>query len=181
MPRPSRCTSVPCASGNRRWDLTIPRWPMLFLVLETSTIRRVSTPRPSCCTSAPCASGNTPWDPITPSGLSAEQPGGPLPEQGKYAEAEPLYQRALRIREQALGPDHPQVAYPLNGLANLYQEQGKYAEAEPLYQRALHIREQALGPDHPLTQEVVRNYAILLRKMWRNHEAGELEARFPTS
>jgi tetratricopeptide (TPR) repeat protein len=27
--------------------------------------------------------------------------------QGKYAEAEPLYQRALAISEKALGPDHP--------------------------------------------------------------------------
>ncbi len=26
-------------------------------------------------------------------------------EQGKYAEAEPLYQRSLRIREQTLGPE----------------------------------------------------------------------------
>ena len=27
--------------------------------------------------------------------------------QGKYAEAEPFLQRALQIREQALGPQHP--------------------------------------------------------------------------
>ncbi len=71
-------------------------------------------------------------------------------EQGKYAEAEPLYQRALRIWEQALGPDHPQVAYPLNGLANLYKEQGKYAEAEPLYQRALqHLGNRRWDPTIP--------------------------------
>jgi tetratricopeptide (TPR) repeat protein len=101
--------------------------------------------------------------------------------QGKYAEAEPLYQRALRIREQTLGPDHPQVAYPLIGLANLYYMQGEYVEAEPLYQRALRIREQALGPDHPLTREVVRNYAILLRKVGRESEATQLEAHFSSS
>jgi hypothetical protein len=56
-------------------------------------------------------------------------------------------------------------------LAILYTEQGKNAEAEPLYQRALHIREQKLGPDHPRTQEVVRNYARLSRKMGREAEA----------
>jgi len=28
-------------------------------------------------------------------------------QQSKYAEAEPLYQRALRIWEQSLGPEHP--------------------------------------------------------------------------
>jgi tetratricopeptide (TPR) repeat protein len=73
------------------------------------------------------------------------------------------------------------MAYPLNGLAVLYYEQGKYAEAEPLYQRALHIREQALGPDHPLTRKVVMNYATLLRKVGRESEATQLEARFSSS
>ncbi|MGZ6367463.1 MAG: tetratricopeptide repeat protein, partial [Ktedonobacteraceae bacterium] len=101
-------------------------------------------------------------------------------EHARYAEAEVFYQHSMRIMEQALGPDHPQVAYPLNNLANLYKDQGKYAEAEPLYQRALHIWEQALGPDHPITRTVVRNYAILLRKTGREAEANELEARFPS-
>src|SRR5437879_550818 len=77
----------------------------------------------------------------------------------RYVEAESLYQRSLHILEQALGPEHPNVAHPLNGLADLYREQGKYGEAEPLYQRALHIRELALGPQHPLTQKTAKNYA----------------------
>ena len=104
-----------------------------------------------------------------------------LYEHARYAEAEVCYHQSLRIREQVLGPDHPQVAYPLNGLASLYDAQGKDAEAEPLYQRALRIREKVLGPNHPLTREVVRNYANLLRKMGREAEASELEARFPAS
>ena len=71
--------------------------------------------------------------------------------QGKYSDAEPLYQRALVIKEKALGPDHPDTALSLNNLASLYDNQGKYSDAEPLYQRALVIREKALGPDHPGT------------------------------
>ncbi len=39
--------------------------------------------------------------------------------QGKYAEAEPLYQRALAIWEKALGPEHPNVATSVNNLADL--------------------------------------------------------------
>ena len=58
-----------------------------------------------------------------------------------YAEAEPLYQRALAISEKALGPEHQQVATSLNGLALLYKNQGKYSDAKPLYERALAIRE----------------------------------------
>jgi tetratricopeptide (TPR) repeat protein len=30
--------------------------------------------------------------------------------QGQYAKAEPLYERALAIREKALAPEHPNVA-----------------------------------------------------------------------
>ena len=56
---------------------------------------------------------------------------------GRYAEAEPLFQRALAIVEKALGPEHTNVAARLNNLAALYDAQGRYAEAEPLYQRAL--------------------------------------------
>jgi tetratricopeptide (TPR) repeat protein len=99
--------------------------------------------------------------------------------QGKYAQAEPFFLRALAIWEQALGPDHPQVAYPLNNLATLYSEQGKYAQAEPFYRRALAIWEQALGPGHSLTRVTAENYVLLLRAMKREREADDLEARFP--
>ncbi len=45
--------------------------------------------------------------------------------QGRYAEAEPLYNRALAILEKALGPGHPLVATSLNNLAELYKAQGR--------------------------------------------------------
>jgi tetratricopeptide (TPR) repeat protein len=64
---------------------------------------------------------------------------------GTYGDAESLYQRALKMREQVLGPQHPDVAQSLNNLAALYYAQGKYTEAEPLLQRALQIWEHALA------------------------------------
>ena len=42
----------------------------------------------------------------------------------RYAEAEPLFRRALAIREQALGPDHPDTAQSLNNLAAVLQRPG---------------------------------------------------------
>ena len=45
-----------------------------------------------------------------------------------HAEAEPLYKRALSIREKALGLDHASLGTPLNNLAELYREQGRYLE-----------------------------------------------------
>jgi hypothetical protein len=41
-------------------------------------------------------------------------------EQNKFKEAEPLFQRALNIRERVLGQDHPNVAKTKNRLASLY-------------------------------------------------------------
>jgi tetratricopeptide (TPR) repeat protein len=63
--------------------------------------------------------------------------------EGRYSEAEPLYQRSSAIMQQALGPDHPDVALSLNNLALLYQAEGRYSEAEPLYKRSLTISQKA--------------------------------------
>jgi len=84
---------------------------------------------------------------------------------GAYARAEPLYQRALAIHEQALGPEHPDTATSLNNLAGLYYAMGAYARAEPLYQRALAIAEKALGPEHPQTAISLNNLALLYDAM----------------
>jgi len=82
---------------------------------------------------------------------------------GKYDEARTRGEKALAIREKALGTDHTDVASSLNNLAVLYRLKGDYAKAEPLYQRSLAIREKALGPDHPLVAECLNNLAILYR------------------
>ena len=100
--------------------------------------------------------------------------------QGKYAEAEPLFKRALANQEKVLGPKHRKVAPSLNGLALLYQAQGKYAEAEPFFRRVLAILEKALGPEHPDVATTLENYAVLLRKTNRDAEAAKMEARAKT-
>ena len=40
---------------------------------------------------------------------------------GAYDQALPLHQRALKIYEKALGPEHPDTAGSLNNLAALYK------------------------------------------------------------
>ena len=46
-----------------------------------------------------------------------------LPAQGKYEQAEPLYERSQAIQEKALGPDHPDVAQVLSNRAALLVKQ----------------------------------------------------------
>jgi class 3 adenylate cyclase/tetratricopeptide (TPR) repeat protein len=103
--------------------------------------------------------------------------GGYLYERARFNEAKPLFERALRIREKALGSDHPNVAASLNNLAGLYNSQGKYAEAEPLYKRALEIDEKALGKDHPDVATDLNNLAGLYRAQGKYAEAEPLYKR----
>jgi tetratricopeptide (TPR) repeat protein/CHAT domain-containing protein len=97
--------------------------------------------------------------------------------EGKYSEAIPLAQRALAMREKALGPDHPDVAVSLNNLATLYNAQDRYAEAEPLFKRALAIHEKAQGPDHPDVGTSLANLAALYQDEGRYAEAEPLFRR----
>ena len=61
--------------------------------------------------------------------------------QGKYAQAEPLLQRALAIREKTLGADHPKVAESLENYAALLRKMNREAEAERMDARAQVIRD----------------------------------------
>jgi len=100
-----------------------------------------------------------------------------LKERGRYPEAGSLYQRALYIQEQTLGPVHLDVARSLNGLALLYSEQSRYAEAEPLLQRARSIWEQQLGAEHVQVAYPLNNLANLCWKQGRYAEAEPLYQR----
>jgi CHAT domain-containing protein len=100
-----------------------------------------------------------------------------LYQAGKYAEAIPLAQRILAIREKALGPEHPDVALSLSNLALLYGTTGQYAKAEPLYQRSLAIYEKALGPAHPSVATSLNNLAELYRATGQYAKAEPLYQR----
>ncbi len=80
----------------------------------------------------------------------------------KYEEARPFYTRALAIKEEQLGPDHPDVAASLNNMGELLESMGKYEEAVPYYERALAIFKAKLGADHP-NSEVVQNNLMMLK------------------
>ncbi len=60
--------------------------------------------------------------------------------QGKYAEAEPLFQRSLAIWEKALGPEHSDVATTLENYAALLRQTARADKAERMEARATAIR-----------------------------------------
>ena len=98
-------------------------------------------------------------------------------QQGKYADAEPLHQRALAIRKKAFEPTHPDVIASFQGLAALYYAQGRYAGAERLVKKLLAVLEQTHGPNHPLVADTLEDYAELLRARGKHDRAEVAAAR----
>jgi class 3 adenylate cyclase/tetratricopeptide (TPR) repeat protein len=96
---------------------------------------------------------------------------------GRYAEARPMWERALAIREQALGPHNPDFAESLNNLGVLHNVTGRQAEARPLLEQAMAIWESALGADHPLVSLALQNLADLHREQGRYAESQSLFER----
>ena len=102
-----------------------------------------------------------------------------LYNQGRYAEAEPLYKRSLAIGRRPWARIIPSRR-SLNNLAIL-NNQGKYAEAEPLYKRSLAIRRRPWArtirrrhkpeqPGWPLPPRQVRRGRATAQAVAGNHE-----------
>ncbi|MCA9998598.1 MAG: tetratricopeptide repeat protein [Anaerolineales bacterium] len=96
---------------------------------------------------------------------------------GDLATARPYSERALGIREKALGSEHADTAQSLNNLGALLDSMGNLAEARPYYERALGINEKALGPEHPDTASSLNNLAWLLYDEGNIEEAARLMRR----
>src|SRR5947209_7282034 len=69
--------------------------------------------------------------------VEADRLGGKVKDAGTRE----LARRAIRIKEGALGADHPDVARSVNNLANLLVESGDYVGAKPLYERVVSIQD----------------------------------------
>ncbi len=100
-----------------------------------------------------------------------------LYQQGRFQEAITLAEKALRLREATLGPEHPATAASLNNLALLYVSMGDYSRAERLFQRALAIREKVLGSEHPDTTTSLNNLAFVQIDLGHPKEALALARR----
>jgi tetratricopeptide (TPR) repeat protein len=105
--------------------------------------------------------------------------------QGNGARAESLFQESLNSMKQRLeqksGDDRKslavQIAERLEGLAELYSDGSRNEQAAPLYKEALEIRDKDIGQNDPGTIATTKAYVGVLRKLKRDAEAHELEAR----
>jgi TonB family protein len=97
--------------------------------------------------------------------------------QGRLAEAENHFRRALAIREAVDGPNHFEVSRILNSIAANYLIQGRLAEAEPLLERAIAIAEKTSGQDQQGLAMGLFNLGQLKQEQGRFAEAEPLYRR----
>ena len=131
------------AMKDDRWDEAIARAEVLAALqrraqgdkhfetvnaaLQVETLRQIAA--------RPKADRSAYLDAIT---LNAQ--GKALLGQGKSAEAQPLFQKALEINRRLLGEDNPTTGTSYENVAENLRELARTAEAQPLYQKALEIR-----------------------------------------
>ena len=96
-------------------------------------------------------------------------------KQGKYEQAEPLYQRALRNENNTWGHSIQRQRKSYMRLQSFRKLKAIKIKPGTCYERALAVREQVLGPDQPKTKETRKRYLTLLREMGQHDEAASLE------
>ena len=107
----------------------------------------------------------------------AEKCGRCLEYDGRYREAETMYQIVLGHRERVLGPEHPHTLASIGSLGSILSSQGKYEDAEAMHRQALRDREKVLGPEHPGTLASINNLGLVLSRQGKYEEAEAMNRR----
>jgi tetratricopeptide (TPR) repeat protein len=92
---------------------------------------------------------------------------------GDPPRAIPQFERALALRQQVLGPHHPETLACMNNLASAYRDAGQLDQALPLFEQVRAQRQETLGPDHPETLQSLNNLVQAYL------EAGQLDRALP--
>jgi tetratricopeptide (TPR) repeat protein len=90
---------------------------------------------------------------------------------GRYTAAEPMFERALAIREKAFPGGDLRVAVTLQGLAATHVGRKRHQQAEGELLRALQIKEKVLGKNHLGVAATLEDLAQLYAKSGDAEEA----------
>lgn len=93
--------------------------------------------------------------------------------QGRYNEAERLYQDVLKLSIQRFGEGHAALMSPLGDLANFFYGRRRYLEAEPLLQQLIELRSHHQSAHHPDVADVIAQLANTYRYQHRHTEADQ--------
>jgi tetratricopeptide (TPR) repeat protein/CHAT domain-containing protein len=91
----------------------------------------------------------------------------------KQPEALESAERALALKEHALGPEDAALVASLQNVATVLRLRGELDRSQPLHERALAISQKQFGPGHPETIKVLTSLGNLLKD--RGDHAGASE------
>ncbi|KAI5777283.1 hypothetical protein EDC01DRAFT_624203 [Geopyxis carbonaria] len=94
---------------------------------------------------------------------------------GAYSQAECALKICRELRENILGPEHPDTLASMNYLSFTFGSLGRYGEAEKLAKLVLDLRKKVLGPEHPDTLASMGSLAWTFKNLGRYGEAEKLE------
>ncbi len=94
-----------------------------------------------------------------------------LQNEGKLAEATPLFEQSVAVWRQHLAPDHQKTMLGINNLAFVYLLQQRFEEALPLYEEVIKAIERSLAPGFYGKGIALMNYAKCLLHFERLEEA----------
>ncbi|MFK5924004.1 MAG: serine/threonine-protein kinase [Verrucomicrobiota bacterium] len=80
-------------------------------------------------------------------------------------------ERALELRKEELGSEHPDTLATMGSLAYSYSAVGEYEKALALGEETLNLKKKVLGAEHPDTLAEMAKVAIYYRNMGRFEEA----------
>jgi serine/threonine protein kinase len=92
---------------------------------------------------------------------------------GEARRAASHLERSRALRQEALGPDHPDTLTSMNNLALAYLHAGRLDKAVPLFEQVLAKQKEKLGPEHPATLLTMNNLAGAYK------DAGRLDQAVP--
>jgi len=93
---------------------------------------------------------------------------------GLYNSAESLTRKALEIRRQTFGPEHPQTLSLLSLLGSIYDRQSRYQDEERIYSQAFETQKRLLGPEHSDTVLSMMRLAGAYSRLGRYADAEQL-------
>ena len=94
-------------------------------------------------------------------------------DQGKFDEAIALHREALAVRQEALGPEHPDCGHSLMELGLSLHAAGKWEEAVASVEESVKVLRGALGDSHPIVAHVYGNMAATLANSGKLTQASE--------
>jgi DNA-binding SARP family transcriptional activator len=126
-------------------------------------------PGPAACTGATACVGHGRTTAVVSQAIVAT-----APRVDHIRDAIPLYERALRDRQQVLSEDHPDTLVAAHNLATAYESADRFDEAIELHQQTLIKRQRVLGASHEQTLSSANNLASAYESAGRFDEAIQL-------